>query len=232
VSIDQSDDNQTMRPVMRKGDPAVSTNDANITVKRAARRKAVTAGVLFGVVAGMVGLSFASVPLYRMFCQATGYDGTPRTENVARSDRVTDRKITIRFDANVNPSLPWQFHPVQRQVTVKVGEEALILYEARNVSDKPLTGTATFSVVPEKAAQYFSKIQCFCFTEQTLAAGQDVQMPVLFYIDPAIDDDPETQDVTQFTLSYTFFPDENGAAAGPVVGKVDGVAATTNGAGG
>lgn len=206
--------------------------EVNGTVKQARRRKTVTTAILVGVVAGMVGLSFASVPLYRMFCQTTGYDGTPRTENVAHSNRVTDRKITIRFDANVNPSLPWQFRPVQRQVTVKLGEETLIHYEARNLADKPLTGTATFSVVPEKAAQYFSKIQCFCFTEQTLAPGQDVQMPVLFYIDPAIDDDPETRDVTQFTLSYTFFPDESGAAPAPVLGTADHEATTTKGVGG
>lgn len=204
----------------------------NGAIKQAKRRKTMTTVVLVGVVAGMVGLSFASVPLYRMFCQATGYDGTPRVDNVARSDHVTDRTITVRFDANVNPALRWQFHPVQPQVTVKVGQETLIHYEARNLSDQPLTGTATFSVVPEKAAQYFSKIQCFCFTEQTLAPGQDVQMPVLFYIDPAIDDDPETKDVTQFTLSYTFFPDENGAARAPVVGKAEQSATTTKGVGG
>lgn len=205
--------------------------DVTDTSSRTRRRKVVTAGVLFGVVAGMVGLSFAAVPLYRMFCQATGLDGTPRITNVARSNHVGDRTITVRFDANVNPSLPWQFKPVQRQVTVKVGAETLALYEAHNASAATITGTATFNVIPEKAAVYFNKIDCFCFTEQTLAAGETAQLPVVFYIDPAIADDPDTRDVRQFTLSYTFFPADNDGARAPIVGKAE-PTVTTNGAGG
>lgn len=200
-------------------------------VRRAQRRKGITAAVLFSVVAGMVGLSFASVPLYRMLCQATGLDGSPRTEDVARSDHQIERRVTVRFDANVNPALPWRFVPVQRQVEVKLGAETLIHYEARNNGTVPITGTATFSVVPEKAAQYFNKIECFCFTEQTLAPGQVVQMPVVFYIDPALDDDPDMRDVRMFTLSYTFFPAESDKARAPVLGKAE-PAATTKGVGG
>lgn len=167
-----------------------------------------TAVTLVAVVVGMVGLSFASVPLYRLFCQVTGYAGTPKTQGVTESNSVVERTMTVRFDANVNSALPWQFKPVQHQVKVKLGEQRLIHYEAVNHADHAVTGTATFSVTPYKAAQYFTKIQCFCFTEQRLEPGQRVSMPVLFYIDPAIDDDPNAQDVTMITLSYTFYPAE------------------------
>lgn len=169
------------------------------------RRLRITTGILVGVAAGMLGLSFASVPLYRMFCQATGYDGTPKTVDVARSERTVDRIVTVRFDANVNSALPWSFEPVQHEVRVKLGEETLIHYTARNNSDRPITGQATFNIVPEKAAQYFNKIACFCFDEQTLDPRQEVDMPVLFYVDPALADDPTVKDVTQITLSYTFY---------------------------
>jgi cytochrome c oxidase assembly protein subunit 11 len=171
----------------------------------ATRRKSLTAWVLVGVVAGMVGLSFASVPLYRMFCQVTGIAGTPKTEGVVPAGEVGSRQITVQFDANVNPALPWQFRPAQRSLTVNVGAEAMIHYVARNITDHDVTGTATFNVVPEKAARYFNKLECFCFTEQRLAAGQSVDMPVVFFIDPAIADDPDAADVETVTLSYTFF---------------------------
>jgi cytochrome c oxidase assembly protein subunit 11 len=154
----------------------------------------------------MVGVSFASVPLYRLFCEVTGYGGTPRTVGVTASDTVTDHTVTVRFDANVNRELPWRFRPEQRQVTVKLGEERLIHYEAVNLSDRPVTGTATFTVTPYKAAQYFAKIECFCFTEQRLEPGQSISMPVVFYVDPVILEDRNAQDVTVITLSYTFFP--------------------------
>jgi len=159
---------------------------------------------LFVFVADMVGLSFASVPLYRLFCQVTGYGGTPKTENVAQSTRISDRTIKVRFDANTNPKLPWRFKPQQKEVEVRLGEEVLAFYEARNLSDAATTGSATFNVTPFKAAPYFSKIDCFCFTEQTLEAGQSVPMPVQFYVDPDIFDDPGTKEVKTITLSYTF----------------------------
>jgi cytochrome c oxidase assembly protein subunit 11 len=191
------------------------------------RRQRMTAAVLFGVAAGMVGLSFASVPLYRLFCQVTGYAGTPRTEDVARSAGVTDRQVTVRFDANVNSKLPWRFLPAQRQVTANLGEERLIFYEAANLSDEPVTGTATFNVTPEKAARYFVKIECFCFTEQTLAPGEKVTMPVVFYVDPELAADADAGDVSKITLSYTFFPIDGG---GDAPAERDKVAATPAGA--
>ncbi|MFO1129215.1 MAG: cytochrome c oxidase assembly protein [Rhodospirillales bacterium] len=171
----------------------------------AKRRKRLTATVLTGVVAGMVGLTFASVPLYRMFCQATGYDGTPRTDTNARPDKPIGRAITVHFDANVNPALPWQFQPEQRLVRLNLGEQTLAFYRAHNTSGREESGTATFNVVPEAAAPYFTKTECFCFTEQTLAADQTVDMPVAFFVDPGLDDDPEARGITDITLSYTFF---------------------------
>jgi cytochrome c oxidase assembly protein subunit 11 len=191
-------------------------------MEQLARRKTVTAVVLFGVVAGMVGMSFAAVPLYRMFCQVTGIAGTPRTENVVRAATVGTREVTVKFDANVNPALPWQFQPAVRSVRVKVGEEAIVHYVARNTSDHPVTGTATFNVVPEKAARFFNKLECFCFTEQTLVAGQSIDMPVLFFIDPAMADDAEARDVREVTLSYTFFKIPDPAPAKAVLGARDG----------
>ncbi len=170
------------------------------------RRRTATALLLFGVAGGMVGLAFASVPLYRLFCQVTGYAGTPRTQNVAPAAAVSDETVAVRFDANVNSKLPWRFKPVEREVRVRLGEELLVHYEATNLSHTPVTGTATFGVTPHKAAQYFSKIECFCFTEQTLAPGETVAMPVIFYVDPAIRDDLNARDVSKITLSYTFFP--------------------------
>lgn len=190
------------------------------------RRRSVTAGVLATVVAAMVGLSFASVPLYRMFCQVTGFAGTPRTENVARASATSDAVVTVRFDANVNSELPWQFAPVERQRVVRLGEEVLIHYRAINVSDHPVTGTATFNVAPFKAAPYFAKLDCFCFTEQTLKPGEEVMMPVLFYVDPGLLANPDTQDVRTVTLSYTFFRASDDGAGAP--GK--GVAAAAAGA--
>jgi len=169
------------------------------------RRKTATAVVLFGVAGGMVGLAFASVPLYRLFCQVTGYGGTPNTENVAVPAGESDHIVTVRFDANVNSALPWRFKPGQREVRVRLGEETLIYYTAVNLSDAPITGTATFNVTPYKAAQYFSKIECFCFTEQTLAPGEEVAMPVTFYVDPELLDDVDARDVKMITLSYTFY---------------------------
>lgn len=176
------------------------------------RRRGVTAAALTALVFGMVGLSFASVPLYRLFCQVTGYGGTPTIDAPAHALGPSDAVITVRFDANVNSKLPWAFRPVQREVQVRLGEEMLVHYEAENLSDDPITGTATFSVTPYKAASYFTKIDCFCFSKQSLAPDERVSMPVLFYVDPEIYEDPATRDVKKMTLSYTFYP-----ADGPAV---------------
>lgn len=174
-------------------------------MSRREQRTRINAVALGGLVAGMIGLSFASVPLYRMFCQATGYDGTPKTQGVIRPTALVDERVTVRFDTNVNSSLPWRFRPEKRQVRLRLGEETLVHFSAANLSDQPVTGTATFNVVPEKAASYFSKLECFCFSEQTLAPGQEVAMPVVFFVDPALAEDANARDVSTITLSYTFF---------------------------
>jgi cytochrome c oxidase assembly protein subunit 11 len=153
----------------------------------------------------------------------TGYGGTPNTEAVAAPADVSDTVVTVNFDANVNSELPWDFKPVQRKVRIRLGEELLAHYTAANLSDNPVTGTATFSVAPYNAAPYFSKIECFCFTEQTLSPGQQVDMPVLFYVDPAMLDDPNAKDVRLITLSYTFYrsDEEKTDKGGPKVAKAD-----------
>ncbi|MEL7689372.1 cytochrome c oxidase assembly protein [Citromicrobium bathyomarinum] len=167
--------------------------------------------IAFGIALAMVALGFASVPLYRMFCQVTGFAGTTQvgTEsdaaiaaNLAKSAGTPP--ISIRFDGNTDPGLPWDFAPERTTDTVQIGIRDLAFFTAKNNSSKPITGTATFNVEPEQAAPYFNKIQCFCFTEQTLQPGEEVRMPVLFYVDPAALDDPNMEGVEQITLSYTF----------------------------
>ena len=153
----------------------------------------------------MIGLAFAAVPLYRIFCQRTGYGGTTQVA-VKFPDRIADRVLTIRFNANVGRGLPWSFTPLQKEVRVRAGEQAFAVYHVRNTSDKPMVGMATYNVTPDKAGPYFQKVECFCFLEQHLNAHQSIDMPLLFFIDPAIDDDPSLKDVETLTLSYTFFP--------------------------
>lgn len=168
--------------------------------------------ILAFVAAAMLALSFASVPLYRMFCQVTGFGGTTQRANelTAAEDReITDRELTVRFNADVHRELPWYFRPLQVQVKVKVGENAMAYYESRNKTENPIIGMATYNVTPDKAGKYFNKIACFCFDEQTLKAHERVEMPVLFYIDPAFAKDPAMDDVTTITLSYTFFRFKN-----------------------
>jgi len=169
------------------------------------RKNARTATVLFSVVAGMVGLAYASVPLYQWICQVTGLAGTPSTENVVASDTILDETINVRFDSNVSPALPWQFEPLQREVTVRLGEESLAFYRATNTSDKPIVGTSTFNVSPFKAGPFFIKMECFCFTEQVLLPGESIEMPVSFYVDPEIIEEANTKEVRAITLSYTFY---------------------------
>ena len=175
----------------------------------AARRKSATALALAGVVAGMVGLSYASVPLYRLFCQVTGYGGTTQVATEAPRE-VLDRVITVRFNADTAPGLAWSFEPVQRDMTVRIGESALAYYRARNLTDRPLVGMATFNVTPDKVGQYFDKIACFCFDQQRLGPGETVDMPVSFFVDPSLARDRGMKDVSHITLSYTFFPVDDG----------------------
>jgi cytochrome c oxidase assembly protein subunit 11 len=158
-----------------------------------------------GVVCGMVGLTYASVPLYRLFCQVTGFGGTTQRAEAAPAV-AADRTVRVRFDANTSSGLDWSFHPVHEAMTVKVGEQMLGFYRATNRSDRPLTGTAVFNVTPVQAGAYFNKIQCFCFTEQLLEPGQSIDMPVSFFVDPAMLDDEDAAGITEITLSYTFYP--------------------------
>ncbi|SDM22513.1 cytochrome c oxidase assembly protein [Maricaulis salignorans] len=161
----------------------------------------------------MVGAAFASVPLYSLFCQVTGYGGTTQIA-IGEAGAVLDREMTVLFDANTGRGLPWEFEPVQRSLTLNVGESGLAYYRATNVSDRPITGVATYNVAPFKAAIYFSKIECFCFTEQTLEPGESIDMPVLFFVDPLIAEERFLDDVHAITLSYTFF-ETDGAASSP-----------------
>ena len=165
-------------------------------------RRLATASFL--TAAGMVGAAYAAVPLYEIFCQVTGYGGTTQVAEVA-PERLLDRRITVRFNADADRKLPWGFAPAQDKVDLKIGEHGLAFYRAKNLSSDTIVGTASFNVTPAKAGQYFNKISCFCFTEQKLEAGREVDMPVSFFVDPAIADDPNLDDVTTITLSYTFF---------------------------
>ena len=155
--------------------------------------------------AGMIGMSYAAVPLYRIFCQVTGYGGTTQRVEQA-SDRILDREITVRFDANTAGGLPWDFTPVRRDIEMKIGETAQVFYAAKNLFGTATGGRATFNVTPQFAGAYFNKMECFCFTDTELAPGETMEMPVVFFVDPDIVDAPEMNDLTSITLSYTFFP--------------------------
>lgn len=160
--------------------------------------------VCVGVVAFMVAGSFASVPLYRLFCQVTGFGGTPlRADQAPKS--VLEREVIVRFNADTDPSLPWAFRPAQREVKVKLGEQALVFYTARNLGHEPITGNATFNVTPLKVGGHFDKVECFCFKEQTLQPGQSAELPVSFFVDPSLANDANLDDIKVITLSYTFF---------------------------
>ena len=154
----------------------------------------------------MLGLGFASVPLYRLFCQVTGFGGTTMrvSEAQAAGVKVAAGSISVRFDGNVDRGMPWKFGPEQTTQEMRIGQRKMALYRAQNLSDKPITGVASFNVSPDLAGKYFNKIQCFCFNQQTLQPGQVVDMPVIYYVAPAILTDPETKDIQQITLSYTF----------------------------
>jgi cytochrome c oxidase assembly protein subunit 11 len=176
------------------------------------RRNTIVAASCLAVAIGMVGLSYAAVPLYYAFCRATGYGGTPNRAASAPGV-VFDRVMAVRFDTNVDPALPWSFQPEQREVKVKVGENKLVFFRAVNHSKEAVVGRATFNVEPDNVAHYFNKIQCFCFNEQTLQPGQSVEMPVSFFISPRIMKDRNDDDVSEVTLSYTFYPSVNPKAA-------------------
>ncbi|MBS3962243.1 MAG: cytochrome c oxidase assembly protein [Sandarakinorhabdus sp.] len=179
-----------------------------------AERRHLRTGLMAAAIAvGMVGLAYASVPLYRIFCQVTGFGGTTQKSDAAAApteeqiQALAGRTIRVRFDGNVR-NLPWQFAPSSKTVEVKIGQQNLAYYRATSTSAVATTGTATFNVSPANAGRYFNKIQCFCFNEQTLAPGQSVEMPVVWFVDPAILDDPDARNIDEITLSYTFFPVE------------------------
>lgn len=167
--------------------------------------------ILAAAACAMLAMAFAAVPLYRLFCQVTGYGGTTQVAESAPAE-VNDREIVVRFDANVHPGLPWAFQPEVRQVKLKLGEQGLVFYQARNLAKVATAGVATFNVTPDEAGQYFNKVQCFCFNEQRLDPGASVDMGVSFFVDPALLGDRAMDDVRTITLSYTFFaaPDEEG----------------------
>ena len=176
------------------------------------RNRYVFAG-LFALVLSMNGLAYATVPAYRAFCQNFGFAGTPlRADEQLDPVRIIDREVTVRFNSDTDPELPWRFRPVQREVTLRVGETGLAFFEATNHGERPIAGTATFNVVPLKAGPYFVKVECFCFTEQTLQPGETVEMPVTFYVDPEIANDGNLDEVATITLSYTFFRDADADA--------------------
>ena len=175
-----------------------------------------------GAVVFMGCAAFAAVPLYQLYCQVTGYGGTTQ-KATAPSDVMLDRTISVRFDANVTPGLKWKFEPMQTTMDVKLGEIALAFYKATNVSDKAITGTAAFNVAPDMAGVHFSKVECFCFKEQTLQPGETIEMPVSFFVAPALASDPDAAHLSSITLSYTFYP---------VAAPQDAVAAKPGGEGG
>ncbi len=169
-----------------------------------ANRRVAILSALFAIT--MIGAAYAAVPLYRLFCQVTGFGGTTGVAEAAPAAAVPGSSINVRFDANVGGGLPWRFKPKANAVTIRIGEKRLAFYTSSNLSDQPVTGMAGFNVTPDVAGRYFKKIDCFCFTEQTLAPGETVDMPVSYYIDPAIMDDPIASKVSEITLSYTFYP--------------------------
>ena len=172
---------------------------------KGSRRNGLIAAIGLGIVFGMIGMAYASVPLYRIFCQVTGYGGTTQRAQSAGIE-VLDQTIKVRFDANVSPGVSWDFRPNQREVELRIGETRQVGYTAHNNSTRTVTGTATFNVTPQSAGAYFNKIECFCFTEQTLEPGETADMPIVFFIDPDIVKSEELKDIDTLTLSYTFFP--------------------------
>jgi cytochrome c oxidase assembly protein subunit 11 len=180
-------------------------------VTAVAQKNTRTALYMVLIVAAMIGLAFASPALYRTFCSLTGFGGTPlRAE---KAPGAVAGQVGVRFDANVHPGLPWRFEPEQLTVRVKPGAQTKIFYRAENLSGRTITAQAAYNVSPDQVGKYFKKIQCFCFTEQTLKPGEKVDMPVLFFVDPAIEKDPDTRDIDEITLSYTFYPVETETAA-------------------
>ncbi len=190
--------------------PSSSNHSSTDTEAELIRKNRRLGLIVLSVVLVMTVLAFASVPLYNLFCRVTGFDGTPIVSE-SLPDYILDREVTVKFNADINTNLDWEFRPEMREIKVKMGQKGITAFFAKNLSNSPLTGTAIYNVTPLKAGKYFHKIQCFCFGEQTLAAGETADMPVLFYVDPKMDKDPDMEDVTTITLSYNFFKSESKA---------------------
>ncbi|WP_438749741.1 cytochrome c oxidase assembly protein [Pararhizobium sp. O133] len=193
-----------------------------MTAGKPASRKERANGVIvascLAFVVGMTGMAYAAVPLYDMFCKVTGYNGTTKRVEQA-SDVILDKTIKVTFDANIASDLPWDFKPVQREIEVKIGETVQVDFTAKNLSRKPTTGQAVFNVTPMAGAAYFNKVQCFCFTETTLQPGEQMEMPVVFFVDPEIVKSVETKDIRTLTLSYTFYAREPSKPVAALTGK-------------
>ena len=171
-----------------------------------AQKNGRTAAFAALIVVAMTALAFASVPLYRLFCQVTGFAGTTQRAEGAEAPGAIGKLISVRFDANTSSALPWEFKPERHVERAAVGAREMAFYTAKNLSDRPVTGTATFNVTPVQAGQYFIKVQCFCFTEQTLQPGEEMRMPVIYFVDPKILEDKDAREISEITLSYTFYP--------------------------
>jgi cytochrome c oxidase assembly protein subunit 11 len=183
-----------------------------VTAASLVRRNRRVSRMMWLVAAAMLALGFAAVPLYRMFCQATGWDGTTQRA-VAGADApgaVVGKIVNVRFDANISPGMGWSFEPDQKVARVAVGARQLAFFTAINLTDHPITGQASYNVTPDEAGKFFTKIQCFCFTEQTLKPHERVRMPVIYFVDPKLIDDADAKQISEITLSYTFFPVDSG----------------------
>jgi cytochrome c oxidase assembly protein subunit 11 len=192
--------------------PQVPTPGDKASKRRGLGRDAVVAAICGFVVVLMVGASYAAVPFYNWFCRATGFNGTTQVATSAPLGAPLARKIAIRFDANVGPGLPWKFEPEQTEIEIKIGEVVTVFYTVTNQSARTTTGQAAYNVAPLTVGSYFQKINCFCFTEQTMAPGEKREMPVVFYVDPSIAADSENDGLNTITLSYTFYPVREPAA--------------------
>jgi cytochrome c oxidase assembly protein subunit 11 len=188
--------------------PESPSNQAK-PARRRLTRDAMVASICGFVVVAMVGASYAAVPFYNWFCRATGFNGTTQVATSAPSSAPLARKITVRFDSNVAPGLPWKFEPEQPEVEVKIGEVKTIYYKVTNQAARTTTGQAAYNVAPLTVGAYFEKINCFCFTEQTMAPGEKRDMAVVFYVDPSIVKDHDNDGLNTITLSYTFYAVRN-----------------------
>jgi len=205
------------KPQMREG----MTASGKTASRRTLTRDAVVASICGFVVVLMVGASYAAVPFYDWFCRATGFNGTTQVATSAPSDAPLQRKISVRFDANVGPGLPWKFEPEQNEIEVRIGEVVTVFYTVTNQAARTTTGVAAYNVAPLTVGAYFQKINCFCFTEQTMGPGEKREMPVVFYVDPQLAKDSENDGLNTITLSYTFYPVRDPAPKPVAAGEGD-----------